>query len=110
MSVELSTQLVRDWVEIVWNHAELGALSRFHPPSFQNEGRATSLDEIVQWHQRMRTTYPDLHYVVDDLSAAGDRVALCWTATGTQRGALWDLTPPSAKTVTWSGMHMLRIR
>jgi predicted ester cyclase len=36
-------------------------------------------------------------------------VALCWTATGTRRGALWDIIPPTNKTVNWSGMDMLRV-
>lgn len=109
MLIELNIQLVRDWVERVWNEADLEALSQFHPPSFQNEGRPTALDEIKQWHQGMRATYPDLHYVIEDMVATNDRVAFRWTATGTQRGTLWGIIPPSHKTVTWSGMHLLRI-
>ncbi len=101
--------LVRDWVELIWNQQQFEWLNQFHPQFFQNEGQTTSLDDVIQWHRRMRETYPDLHYVIDDIFATSDRVAVRWTATGTQRGSLWGIIPPSAKTVSWSGMHMLRV-
>ena len=109
MSSESNIRLVRLWVEKVWNEANLELMNQFHPPSFENHGRPSNIEEARQWHLRMRATYPDLHYVIGDIFAVDDRVALRWTAAATQRGVLWDVVPPTNKTVTWSGMHMLRV-
>ncbi len=107
MSSEANLQLIREWVETIWNEAQFDQLPRFHPPIFHNHGNPTTIEEVRQWHVRMRATYPDLHYTIDDIFSAGDRVALRWTATGTQRGSLWGLIPATNKTVTWSGIHLL---
>jgi predicted ester cyclase len=109
MPSESNIKLVRDWVQRVWNDFDLDSLSQFHPASFQNHGHTSTIEETKQWHQRMRVTYPDLHYIIDDILAADDKVAFRWTATATQQGTLWGLIPATNKRVTWSGMHMLRI-
>jgi len=38
-----------------------------------------------------RSAFPDLHIDVDDLVAAGDRVAIAFTLTGTHAGALMGI-------------------
>jgi predicted ester cyclase len=102
-------ELVRQWVAQVWNAGDLDALGRFHPPRFENHGRPSSLLDARQWHLDTRATFPDIRYTVDDLFSAGERVALRWTATATQRGSLWGLVPPTGRRISWSGMHLLRI-
>lgn len=109
MAVEAQVRLVQDWIAQVWNGGDLERLHHFHPSTFDNHGRPASIDEVRQWHLRQRATYPDIHYTVDDIVAAGEKVAVRWTATATHAGALWDLIPATGKTIVWRGMHLLRV-
>ena len=58
---------------------------------------------------RLRTAFPDLQFVVNDLISDGDRVVLRWTATGTHEGPLADLAP-TGRRVTWMGCDWFRLR
>jgi predicted ester cyclase len=109
MSAEANMELVRQWVEQVWNAGNLELLSHFHSPTFDNHGKRSTIEETKQWQLRNRVTFPDIHYTIDDLFATDDRVALRWTASATHRGALWNMIPPTGKTITWNGMHLLRL-
>lgn len=109
MSAEGNMELVRQWVEQVWNQGKVERITDFHPQTFNNEGKRSTHEESKQWHLSNRITFPDIHYIIDDMFATNDRVALRWTATATHRGALWNLIPPTGKLITWSGMHLLRL-
>jgi len=106
--------VVRRWVEEAWNQPDsarrAAALHALHPAQLLNEGASSTPERLASWHDRMRETYPDLGYRIDDLVAAGERVTLRWTATGTQRGALWGEIPPTGRRVTWSGLHLATVR
>jgi len=56
----------------------------------------------------MRTSFPDLHYTVDDMIAEGDRVAHRWSATGTQSAEYLDI-PPTQNLVYMTGIVISRI-
>ncbi len=109
MPVETNMELVRRWVDQVWNHGDLEQITDFHPPTFNNEGSNTTPDETKQWHLSNRNTFPDIHYRIDDMFATDDRVALRWTATATHLGALWDMIPATGKRINWNGIHLLRL-
>jgi steroid delta-isomerase-like uncharacterized protein len=47
----------------------------------------------------------DLQLIIDDMFAAGDKVAARWTARGTHKGPLRGV-PPSGNQVTWLGMAL----
>jgi predicted ester cyclase len=100
---------VCQWVEQIWNAGDLDQLSQFHPATFANHGNPMTIAETRQWHLRNRSTFPDIHYTIADLFATADRVALRWSATATHQGALWNLIPATGKTITWHGMHLLRL-
>jgi predicted ester cyclase len=109
MSAEANMELVRQWVEEVWNAGNLERLAHYHPPTFDNHGNSSTVEEARQWHLSNRATFPDIHYTIEDMFAADDRVALRWIATATHRGTLWNLIPPTGKIITWNGMHLLRL-
>jgi predicted ester cyclase len=109
MSAEANIELVREWVERIWNAGDLALLAHFHPSIFTNHDRPTTIEETRQWHLRNRVTFPDIHYTIDDMFATDDRVALRWSASATHRGALWGMIPATEKTITWNGMHLLRL-
>jgi steroid delta-isomerase-like uncharacterized protein len=64
---------------------------------------------IAGWKQfatAFLTAFPDdLQVTIDDMFAAGDKVAARWTARGTHKGPLRGV-PPSGKQVTWVGMAL----
>ena len=54
------------------------------------------------------STFPDLHFTIDDMLAEGDKVAVRLTATGTNKGAFRGI-PPTNKKVTVSMIQIDRI-
>lgn len=56
-----------------------------------------------------RTAFPtDMRYTIEDLFGAGDRVAVRWTARGTNSGPLMGL-PPTGKSVAVSSVYIFRV-
>jgi steroid delta-isomerase-like uncharacterized protein len=60
---------------------------------------------IAEW----RTAFPDLHVEIEEVTGEGDRVAVAWTASGTQTGPLGEL-PPTAKRARVRGVTLFRFR
>ena len=60
------------------------------------------------WHRSTRASFPDLRYDVDEVLVEGNRVALRWTATGTQQGQFGPI-PPTGKVATYAGAHFLTV-
>jgi predicted ester cyclase len=109
MTIDFNIRLVRDWVDQIWNARKYENLSRFHPPSFHNEGRISSIKETENWHKRMSETFPDLHYSIRYIMASNDRVAFRWTASATHEGIYWGFIQPTGKKIEWPGSHFVRI-
>jgi predicted ester cyclase len=107
--IEMVTELVHQWVEEIWNQGQFQRLGQFHPPIFTNHGQPSSLEEVERWHLQNRATFPDVHYIIDNIFSAGNQIAFRWTATATHQGTLWGMIPATGKTITWNGMHMLRV-
>jgi predicted ester cyclase len=91
-----------------------------------NQGRSDLLPELVATDyigqrgekgpagfghnvEELRVGFPDIHFMVGDLVAEGDRVAVRWTWSGTQTGQFREI-PPSNKRVSNSGMAFYQMR
>lgn len=110
MSAKVNMEVVRHWVEAIWNQCDLERIIDFHPHTFDNEGKPSTPEEVKQWHLNQHNTFPDLHYTIEDLFATEERVAIRWTANATHRGSFWNLIPPTGKVITWNGIHLLRLQ
>jgi len=55
-----------------------------------------------------RAAFPDVHFAVEDMLVAEDKVIVRWTCRGTHRGAFLGL-PPTGKVVTFTGINIYRI-
>jgi predicted ester cyclase len=56
------------------------------------------------------TAFPDLHIVLEDTIAEGNKVSARLTITGRQTGILMGTIPPSNKKATWTGIDILEIK
>jgi steroid delta-isomerase-like uncharacterized protein len=57
----------------------------------------------------LRAAFPDIHYTLDDILAADDRVAVRWHWTGTQQGEFRGIAA-SRKPVSNTGSGIFRLR
>jgi predicted ester cyclase len=70
-------------------------------------GISPDLAGTKQLHTALFTAFPDLHWVVDDLIAEGDKVVARLTVHGTHQGEFMGM-PPSGKVVTYTGIAICR--
>lgn len=106
MSDNDNEQLVRRFLEEAYNQGNLAVGDEllaadcvFYAPA--------PIRGIAGWKQfatAFLNAFPDdLQVTIDDIFAAGDRVAARWTARGTHKGHLRGV-PPSGNLVTWLGI------
>ena len=99
----------------IWNTGDLAIADQicaetavFHQndPLSPDLGRGPSaLKKIVT---KYRTAFPDIHIIIEDIIAEGDRVAIRWSGQGTNTGNLGRISP-TGKTVTVTGIDMVHI-
>ena len=68
---------------------------------------ATGAEKLKQVWSMLFAVYPDLHVAVDDLIAAGDKIVVRNTVTGTQHGEFMG-TPPTGRAVTYNEIFIFR--
>jgi steroid delta-isomerase-like uncharacterized protein len=74
-----------------------------------NTGQDTrGIKDYKQHVSELSSSFPDLHFTIDDIFAEGDRVALRVTAIGTFKGAFAGI-PPTNKKVKYWGIGIDRI-
>jgi steroid delta-isomerase-like uncharacterized protein len=71
-------------------------------------GQAPGLEGVKQVFTMFQTSFPDLHFVVEDQIAEGDKVVSRLTAYGTHQGDFQGL-PPTGKSTTQTGIDILRL-
>ena len=80
---------------------------RVHPGTPGADPDAEGIEELKVAFGRFHVAIPDLHIALEDVIAAGDRVAARWTATGSHRGELAGI-PATGRTVRWGGIDVYR--
>jgi predicted ester cyclase len=109
--------MVSELYERVWSDGDYSAVERLIAPTYtihSDPGDAwegQSLDHLtyVERIDFSRAAFPDLRFEMHDLVAAGDRVAVRWSAAGTQLGALPGL-PASGRRLRFSGQTIYELR
>jgi len=99
MSVEENKENIRRHVE-VFNTGDLSIVDELIAPNYIAQspaGEAKGPDGFRQVVVTMRSTFPDLHYTIDDMVAEGDWVAVRYTLTGTFTGELGGIAPTGKK-------------
>ena len=115
MSTEENKMAIRRLTDEALNQGNMDVLDHvladtftYHDPA--NPG-VTSRDDYKQFVTALRTTFPDIHFTIEDEVADGDQLALRWTMRGTHRGDLVmpaGPIPPTGKQVQVSGITLIR--
>jgi predicted ester cyclase len=109
---EKNKALTRWWWEEVWVKGNVAATDEFIAADYVDHpglpGIPPGPEGMKQALTYYRTAFPALEATVDDIFAAGDRVALRWSARGTHLGE-WLGVPPTGYHGTMSGITIYRI-
>ncbi|WP_244603643.1 ester cyclase [Methanococcoides sp. AM1] len=71
-------------------------------------GETLDLESLMDFMASIHKALPDLHFVINDVIAEGDKVVTRWTASGTHL-ADFQGVPPTHKPVTFTGITITRI-
>jgi steroid delta-isomerase-like uncharacterized protein len=75
----------------------------------RNEEKAHGREEFKAVVARVRRSFPDIQYRIDDVMWSGDKVALRWEARGTHRGEYLGMQG-TGRTVTYTGITLYEVR
>jgi steroid delta-isomerase-like uncharacterized protein len=110
VSTEENKALVRRIYD-VHNKHNLAALEDLYTRDYvvHSTGVFPDLDRagLKQLMPAVWTAFPDMHYVVEDMIAEGDKVATRLTFRGTHQGELMGI-PPTGKVVRVTGIYISR--
>lgn len=110
MSTEENKALVRVAFDAL-NQKNWAAFYELVAPDFVLHDASTTIQGLEAYKQFVSMYYaafPDLHFIVEDLIAEGDRVVARYTAQGTQQGDLMGIAP-TGKQVTVTNILITRI-
>jgi steroid delta-isomerase-like uncharacterized protein len=108
VSMESNKAVVRRFIAEIWNAGNLAAANDLVHPEYTISGIGTGPDAVRHNVSVYRTAFPDLEWVVEQLIAEGDWVAVRLTLRGTHLGPLGDI-PASGKPVTMKEMVFWRV-
>lgn len=112
-TTEANKALVRRVFAEAFNQGNVAILDTLVAPGYVDHeagpGAPPGPAAYKQFVTALRATFPDVRVTVEDLIAEGDEVTARVTWHGTQTGALGSI-PPTGKSVTFTGIHIYRIR
>jgi len=109
MSTEDNKVLVRRAFDAL-NQQNWAAFYKLVAPDIVLHNASTTIQGLEAYQQFISMYYaafPDLHFLVEDMIAEGDRVVFRYTAQGTHQGALMGIAP-TGKQVTVTGIGITR--
>ena len=104
--------IVRRLVEEVWNRGSLEAVAEIIADDYVRHGDQPGTPPGPQAYRdtvaTFRASFPDLHMIVEDLMADGDKVVGRWVVRGSQRGQLMGIEP-TGRCVEFGGIFVVRL-
>lgn len=106
MSVEENKVLVQRYIQEVWNAGNIDVLDDLYDPRFS--GGYGGIAGVKAAITSYRTSFPDLHFTVEEAISEDDKIAYRWIARGTHHGVYDDIAP-TGNPMTVTGITILRI-
>jgi steroid delta-isomerase-like uncharacterized protein len=108
--------LLHRWFNEVWNQGRESSISElmaddaiFHGIVDYGSNEVRGQDGFRAYYKELRTTFPDIHFTVEDAVVEGDRIAVRCVVTATHTGP--GITPaPTQQPISVSGMVFARTR
>ena len=112
MSIEESKAIVRRFTDEILNEKNLDRADEIMAQDYVDHGampgQAPGLQGSKSKWSMWVAAVPDLRVRAEDMFAEGDRVAVRWTAKGTQSGNLLGI-PASGRSFRFTGMSVFRV-
>ncbi len=111
MSTEENKAKIRRVYEETINTGNMAVVDELYSPDHELYASPDTIhgpEGFKQFIMMYRSAFPDLHFIIDDLLAEGDKVVSRYTAHGTHRGSLQGIAP-TGKQVTVTGITINRI-
>ena len=108
---ERNKNVARNFFEDVLGHGKLDKYAESHTTDFVAHAgdRTATLEEDMAYAREERKALPDMSITVNQMIAEGDRVAVYWTASGTNTQAGMGF-PATGKKIRISGMTLFRFQ
>jgi steroid delta-isomerase-like uncharacterized protein len=110
MSTEENKPLMRRWIEAV-NQGNLAVFDELCAPDFVYHDASKTMRGLESYKQVLSmylAAIPDLHIILEDMIAEGDRVVTRQTYRGTHQRDLMGI-PPTGKQITLTGIAITRV-
>ena len=96
----------------ILNNGKLDLFDEICSPDFVKHtlppGEPYGIEGSKQSVLMLRTAFPDIKYIVDDMFGEGDKLVARWSAKGTHKGDFMGI-PATGKQVYFSGIEIIRI-
>jgi len=114
MSIERNKAVLLRAYEI-WNSGQFNLADEilapdivFHHPVLAWPEPLRGIEAVKQIHVRMRASFPDVQFTVDDIVGEGDMVVVRYTTHQTHNGEFQGI-PPTGKRVSNSAIEWARV-
>jgi predicted ester cyclase len=112
MSTDELKNVVRNWVDQVWNGGKLELADELMPASYVvhlgGPEPLTGPEGFKSVYHAYHSAFPDLRITIEDLVAEGEQVVWRWSATGTHQGLLFGVYPATGRSIKVGGMVISR--
>lgn len=112
--IENMKRMVERYTEEMWNQGRAETADELFAPDYVTDnadtpGRPEGPRGIMQYILLLRAALPDLHGVVHEVVAEGNRIAARFTITGTHAGAPLLGIAPTGNRVTYHGFGIFHV-
>lgn len=111
MEAEQNKIIARRYIEEVWSDGKIEAADAiinedflFHGPIREVEG----IEAFKQFVAAIHSTFPDINFIVEDLAAEEEKVAIRWEMTGTHNSEFMGIAG-TGKQFTVKGVTFARL-
>jgi steroid delta-isomerase-like uncharacterized protein len=113
MSTEQNKELVRQFIEEVFNKGNVHMVDSLVAPTFVEHeelppGIPNDREGVKLLPNMMHSAFPDFKATIEDMIADGDKVVIRMTWEGTQKGEFMGI-PPTGKSMSIGVIDIMRI-